>query len=460
MDLHTAQLLTSPEGERALTLATGLSDPDSLGAGERMRREFAPELAAAALSQMGLRRRARAKLGPRADLLLWTSDGVEQATRASVSAWRARRLVSAGITTVLDIGCGAGADALAFLDAGLSVTGVEIDPATALLARHNLSAARAVPAAGAGAHNPLGPATADGPGPAGPQAVVIAGDGVELAPGLIQGATRRVCVYLDPARRTSRGRSWRVDDLSPGWPFVEAQLRADHATCVKLGPGFPRELLPDDVAAIWVSDHGDLVECGLWHLPGDGAPDVPDPDAPGGTGRIAVPGSRSAVLLPSGVQAWADPGAPAFEVRAPGRYLYEPDPAVSRAGASRALAIQPAATGSSGTRQPGGAPVHIWRLAPGVGYLSGDEPIATPLATTFEVLEVIDHHLPALRAWVKAHRIGTLEIKKRAVEIDPAALRKKLHPKGPNAATLLLTPTTNGLAALVVQRLRDSRAKP
>ncbi|MDN5962342.1 MAG: methyltransferase domain-containing protein, partial [Propionibacterium sp.] len=143
MDLHTAQLLTSPEGERALTLATGLPDPDSLGAGERMRREFAPELAAAALSQMGLRRRARAKLGPRADLLLWTSDGVEQATRASVSAWRARRLVSAGITTVLDIGCGAGADALAFLDAGLSVTGVEIDPATALLARHNLSTADA-----------------------------------------------------------------------------------------------------------------------------------------------------------------------------------------------------------------------------------------------------------------------------------------------------------------------------
>ncbi|MCT2995917.1 SAM-dependent methyltransferase, partial [Propionibacterium freudenreichii] len=44
MDLHTAQLLTSPEGERALTLATGLPDPDSLGAGERMRREFAPEL--------------------------------------------------------------------------------------------------------------------------------------------------------------------------------------------------------------------------------------------------------------------------------------------------------------------------------------------------------------------------------------------------------------------------------
>ena len=450
MDLHTAQLLTSPEGERALTLATGLPDPDSLGAGERMRREFAPELAAAALSQMGLRRRARAKLGPRADLLLWTSDGVEQATRASVSAWRARRLVSAGITTVLDIGCGAGADALAFLDAGLSVTGVEIDPATALLARHNLSTADA------GADDPPGPAAAGGPRRPGPRAVVIAGDGVELAPGLIRGATGRVCGYLDPARRTARGRSWRVEDLSPGWPFVEAQLQADHATCVKLGPGFPRELLPDDVAAIWVSDHGDLVECGLWHLPGDGAPDAPDPDAPGGTGRIAVPASRSAVLLPSGVQAWADPGAPDFEVRAPGRYLYEPDPAVSRAGASRALAIQPPVTGSSGTRQPGGAPAHVWRLAPGVGYLSSDEPIVTPLATTFEVLEVIDHHMPALRAWVKAHRIGTLEIKKRAVEIDPAALRKKLRPKGPNVATLLLTPTTNGLSALVVQRLRDT----
>ena len=70
-------------------------------------------------------------------------------------------------------------------------------------------------------------------------------------------------VFCDPARRTSEGRSWRVEDLSPPWSFVGEVLRTRTA-CIKLAPGLPHALIPDGVAATWVSERGDLVELSLW----------------------------------------------------------------------------------------------------------------------------------------------------------------------------------------------------
>ena len=69
------------------------------------------------------------------------------------------------------------------------------------------------------------------------------------------------------------------------------------------------------------------------------------------------------------------------------------------------------------------------------------------------VLEVMDAGERTLRAWVRRERIGTLEIKKRGIDIDPAALRRRLKPAGPASATVVLTPTVDGARALVAQRL-------
>ena len=90
---------------------------------------------------------------------------------------------------MVDLGCGIGTDALALLDAGLEVVAVEADPETASIAQANL----------------------------GDRAEVLVGDAVELAPSLLGPG---VGAFADPARRTGRGRSWRVEDLSPPWSFV------------------------------------------------------------------------------------------------------------------------------------------------------------------------------------------------------------------------------------------------
>ena len=70
--------------------------------------------------------------------------------------------------------------------------------------------------------------------------------------------------FCDPARRTERGRSWRVEDLRPAWSFVADLLSGAQPAGVKLGPGLPHALIPADVEAEWVSSDGDTVEVGLW----------------------------------------------------------------------------------------------------------------------------------------------------------------------------------------------------
>ena len=126
----------------ALAAAMAEADPDSLAAATRLRSRFGPDLAAAALHQAALRRRAAAKFGADADAMFFTRAGLEQATRPEVADQHAARLVAAGARRVIDLGCGIGSDAMAFARAGLEVVAVDIDPDTAAVARGQPGAER------------------------------------------------------------------------------------------------------------------------------------------------------------------------------------------------------------------------------------------------------------------------------------------------------------------------------
>jgi hypothetical protein len=106
-----------------------------------------------------------------------------------------------------------------------------------------------------------------------------------------------------------------------------------------------------------------------------------------------------------------------------GQYIYEPDGAVVRAGLVTAVA----------------AVVDGWLLDPRIAYVTAAEQVPTALASAYEVVEELPYKEKALRSWVRNHDIGTLEIKKRGVDVDPAQLRKKLAPKGSASATLIIT---------------------
>lgn len=433
MDAATARWLVSDAARPALEAAAAEPDPGSLAAATRLRALVAPGQAAAVLTQATLRRKAVAKFGRRAGRLFFTPDGLEQATRAPVAARRAARFAHlmaaaggralAAPGSIVDLGCGLGADALAFADVGLEVTAVERDEVTAILAEANLAAAEPpeweTRATAVSAGGPAPPTVVNGTAEAvWPGLSASASRLVDPAwPADGRGAATAMAVFCDPARRTASGRTWRVEDLTPPWSFVEALLDGGRVACVKLGPGVPHRIIPAGVWAEWVSDRGQVVECALWAGPG------------------VQPGVRSAVV--DGAElAVASMPEPA-EVAPIGAFLYEPDGAVVRAGLVDELARLIRAT----------------RVASGIAYLSASWHMPTPFADAFAVREVLPYDEKVLRAWVRDRGVGTLEIKKRGIDVDPAVLRRRLKPKGSARATLVLTPTASGAAAVVCDRL-------
>lgn len=368
--------ILGPEGERALAAAKQEVDPASLGAAERLRREFPPELVAAALTQVKLRRRARSKL-PQADRLFLTPDGLEQATRWPVAKWRAGLLADQG-KELWDLGCGLGVDALACAEAGMVVHAVEADATTAAFAAANLP-------------------------------------GCDVRLGLAEDADPPMgdVVFLDPSRRGVTGRTWNVAAFTPPWSLVEHYLTGDWATCVKLGPGLPKPLIPPGVGAAWVSEGGDVVEVSLWN-------------------RLE-PGPRAVVIRGDAVHTLTA-GAEPLPVGPPGEWIHEPDGAVVRSGL--------VAEATPGTRL----------LAAKVAYTTSAGPLTSPFVTDYRIVETLDYDIATLRRWVKANRVGSLEIKRRAIDVDPAALRRQLKPKGDRRATLLLARTIDGARAFVVER--------
>jgi SAM-dependent methyltransferase len=275
-------LLLTPEGRALLDEVRDTDPARELAVATRLRREHPAELVSAALGQARLRQRAAVKFGAEdAGRMFFTPNGVEQSTRASVAAYRARRMAEWGVTSVADLCCGIGGDAIALARAGIRVLAVDRDPLTAAAARANADA--------------LGLADLIEVREADVTEVDTAGFDA---------------VFVDPARRGGRGRIFDPEAYSPplSWA-VAAALRAPRAA-LKIAPGIPHEAVPARAEAEWISDGGDVKEAVLWF----------------GT----EPGAVRATLLP-GPRTLLSRGLPDPAVRPPGRFLYEPDGAVIRA---------------------------------------------------------------------------------------------------------------------------------
>ncbi|PPF88767.1 SAM-dependent methyltransferase [Subtercola sp. Z020] len=351
------------------------------------------DLVGAVMTQARLRARATVKFGDFADRMLFTAAGLEQATRLNVAALHAGRFRAAGIERVADLGCGIGGDALAFAGLGLEVVAVDRDEVTAALASYNLA--------------PFDTAT------------------VELGEAEAFDTSRVDAVYFDPARRTAghsnTARLTDPDDYTPSLGHV-FETAGRMPVGVKLGPGLDRELLPQNAEAQWVSVDGSVVETGLWF------------------GALARPGiHRSALVIANGrtneLTAAAD--SPDVEAGALGEYLYEPDGSVIRARLIGDLARR----------------IDARMVTEQIAYLTADALVETPFASAFRVREVLPFSVGALKKRLRALGIGRLEIKKRGVDVDPAALRPKLALQGDAEATLFVTRLAGRHAAILADRL-------
>jgi hypothetical protein len=400
MDRASFLSLISPAGQALLAEIGDLeSKTDVLALVSKLRKAgHSPDLVANVLSQAKLRRRAQAKFGEFAQRMFFTEAGLEQASRLKVAAIHAGRFRAAGITNVADLGCGIGAESLAMASLDLEVSAFELDEVTAAMATYNLANF--------------------------PMVNVEQADVTKLELTDYQG------FLIDPARRELDGpvrestkRKYDIQDLTPSFDFVLA-IAKSKPTIAKLGPGIDHKDIPMDAEVVWISDSGDLVEAGLYFN------SVKRPDV-----------SRAALLLtPTGSHeitsaARSRTDAPIGEIS---EYVYEPDNTVIRSHLIGDLALA--------------NDLHIF--APEIAYLTGEKGITSPWLKSYRVLDNLVFDRKKLKAYLRERNIGTLEIKKRGADITPEQLRKELEPKGPNAATLIVTRVGAAHRVLVVEGLK------
>ncbi len=410
-DAGLSALLTA-DGWALLEALPPYREDDAMRLGERLRADgLDAGLVAAAMTQSRLRARGAGKFGPFAAGMLFTPDGLEQATRLDVAAHHAQRFAAAGVARVADLGCGIGGDAMALAGLEREVLAVDRDEVTAAVAAVNL---RHWPDARV-RHADVGDVDLTGAGGA---------DGVGPADG----------VWLDPARRTPNGR--RVLDprrASPSWDAVLGIAAQVPATGVKLAPGIPRDLAdaaPHGAETQWVSVDGDVVEAAVW------------------CGPLARPGLRhTALVLRS---AAAGRAASATEVddvglRRPlaltrvdevGPYLYDPDGAVVRAGLVGQVAV------AVGGRL----------LDPTIAHVTSEALVRTPLAAAFAVEEVVPFSLKTLRTKLRDRGVTRVEVLKRGSAVDVEQLRRQLR-LGDTRARAATAGAPGAEASLVLTRV-------
>ncbi|PXY20722.1 class I SAM-dependent methyltransferase [Prauserella muralis] len=216
--------------------------------------------------------------------------------------------------------------------------------------------------------------------------------------------THDAVVVADPARRDSMGRrTWRPQDFVPSLDEL-ARVYAGRDLVVKCAPGISPAAVPWAAEIELVSLDGQVREACLWS-------------------RDLASATRRATVLRSDGTQWTVTDAEPDDVPVgePGEWIVDPDGAVVRAGLVRHYAARHG----------------LWQLDERIAYLTGDTP--PPGVRAFRVREFDGYSEKALRAYLRRHDVGRVEILVRGLDIDPNALRRRLKPRGQGEASVVLT---------------------
>lgn len=376
--LERYRWLASADGEQLMEhirQRLGRGEP-LLKVSETLRKQHGPEHVALALTQVELRTTAKAKFAD-AERLIFTREGLEQATSDRIAAHRSRRY--AGHDHIIDLCCGIGGDlmGLAALPGHRALTAVDLDPVHLLLARHN---ARVIAPA-----QEVTPLLAD------VRDIPVSPDDA---------------IFIDPARRDTRGRKGGYASEPPlDWSIALAERST--AVGIKAAPGIPHALVPPGWELETIALNADLKEAVLWS------------PALAASSRSATIITDSAVhrLLPV-------PGDP-VSIREPeaGGWLLDPNPAVTRAGLVEDLARS----------------LDAAKIDDEIGFLVTDIPVETPFARSLRIIGSMPWHEKHVRRFLREIGAGPVDIRRRGLAGDVAAITKRLRGTGHERITIAMT---------------------
>jgi hypothetical protein len=352
----------------------------------RLRKEFPHELVCAALSLHELRNRAVSKFPAHAAEMWFDRIGFEQSTSEIVARHKSARFQG----LVWDYCAGIGSDAAALAKNDCDVISVDSDAASCL--RSSWNAELLVP---------------------------------ERRPNFICARVedltdRSGLLHVDPDRRvTHQSRAVRLEDYVPGLEQMQRWSKEFAGGAIKLSPAanFGGKFPDAEIELISVS--GECKEATVWF------------------GSIASKKPWRATALPSGESLSGDPLESLAEIRPLGRYLFDPDPAIVRAGLVDLLAER----------------LGLARLDAAEEYLTGDNLADSAFVRGFEVQAELSNNPKDLKAYLRGSRIGQLEIKCRHIPIDVDRLRKQLPLPGDQPAVLIFARVGGRAKAVIAHRL-------
>ena len=187
--------------------------------------------------------------------------------------------------------------------------------------------------------------------------------------------------------------------------------RPDPRVCIKAAPGLARDRVPAGGETEFVAVGRALKEALLW--------------SPG----FATTARRATVLRTPGeigaaaARTLAAAPGPPPPVAAPGEYLLDPNPAVTRAGLVAELA-----------RDLGG-----WQIDPMIAFLSVNEAVSTPFARTLRVLASLPWHERQVARKLRELGVGTADLRRRGLAGDVQQIHRRLGLQGDKSATIILT---------------------
>ncbi len=324
---------------------------------------------------------------PRASQMLFTKEGLEQASSKWLAEYRTLKIKQAfpSVQNVLEICSGIGGDTIA-LGLRWGVITVEKDPEIIKILSHNLKVYNLFE-----------------------KVEIIEGDILELIDqnDFKDKLSNIDCIFFDPSRRYNSNHTIKIEEYRPSLSLLAKLLKITPNIVVKVAPAVNFSYIKFDCDIEVVSYKGSVKETMLWF----------------GKFKKSDKPQIIATKLPENISMVKQDNIPIKVSRFPKKYIYEPDPAFIKAHVLNDIALK----------------YNLFFLHEKIAFLTSDKALKTPMLKSYKYIYHCDMNFSKINKILKDYSIGRLDYKSRGVKIDFKTIHKSFEYHGKEQGLIIFT---------------------